>query len=233
MVERLGLVYTPISFHRHMDRLTEFMNLLTVLSVTFDKIFSDIFTQQRSEIGELEEPFDTEHQISSSSLPQKRNPFYCETILAWCKKIRSNAAAFAETHMVEAHHRTGFHMEDLIIPETCILVGSLLNGAKFILEGLVVRKEVMKRNLDISRGLVMTEPLMLELSKKTGRKQTAHAIIHKIAMEAFVNHMPFSELILRNPEVRKYMTEAEIEGCLKPENHLGLVQKIIDAAVKP
>lgn len=99
MMERMGLVYTPISFHRHMDRLTEFMNLLSVLSVTFDKIFSDIFTQQRNEIGELEEPFDTENQISSSSLPQKRNPFYCETILAWCKKIRSNAGCICgNTH---------------------------------------------------------------------------------------------------------------------------------------
>jgi len=231
MLERLGLFPNRISFRRHMDRLAEFMNLLSVLSITFDKICGDIYAQQRNEIGELEEPFDTEHQIGSSSLPQKRNPVYCESIMAWCKKIRSNAGAFAETHMTDSHDFVGFYMEDMVIPETCVLVGAMLNNAKHVFKNLTVKKDVMKRNLDMLQGLIVTEPLMLALSKKTGKKQTAHAIIHKAAMEAFESNAPFDEHILKNREIRSYLSEKEIRDLLKPENHLGLAELCIDRVI--
>jgi adenylosuccinate lyase len=232
ILAKLGMVPNRVSLRRHMDRLTEFMNLLSLLAVTFEKICGDMVTQQRNEVGELEEPFDTEHQIGSSSLPQKRNPVYGESIMAWAKKIRSNASAFAETHMMDSHDFVGFYMEDLIIPETCVLAGAMLNNAKYIFERLVVKKEAMRRNLDMLHGLIMTEPLMLALSKKMGKKQTAHAIIHRIAMEAFERNLPFDQLLLKNNDILKYLSKEEIVELLKPENHLGMTQWSIDNVIK-
>jgi adenylosuccinate lyase len=232
VLARLGLVPNRISLRRHMDRLTEFMHLLSLLAVTFEKICGDIVTAQHNEIGEVEEPFDTEHQIGSSSLPQKRNPVLSEAIMAWAKKIRSNTSAFAETHMMDSHDFVGFYMEDLVIPETCVLAGAMLGNAKIIFEGLTVKREAMRRNLDLLHGLIMTEPLMLALSKKTGKKQTAHAIIHKIAMEAFERNMPFDQLILKNDEILRYFSKEEIGELLKPENHLGMTQWCIDNVIK-
>ena len=232
VLDRLGLIFNPISFRRHMERLTEFMNLLVILAVTFEKICDDLFVQQRNEIAEVEEPFDVAHQIGSSTLPQKRNPVRIEAIETWCKKIRSNAAAFADTRHREAHDITGFYAEDLLIPETCVLASAMLNHAKYIFENLVVRKEGMLRNLHLSNGLVMTESMMIALTKKTGRKQTAHHIIHTVAMEAFEKNIPFKELILENPEIYEYLSKEEIEKLLDPKSYLGLNDHCIDAVIK-
>jgi len=232
MLSKLGLYQNPISFRRHMDRLTEFMNLLCLLAVTFEKICGDLVTQQRNEIAEIEEPFDTEHQIGSSTLPQKRNPFLCEAVIAWAKKIRSNAAAFADAHMMESHDMVGFYTEDLVIPETCVLVGAMLKNVKYVFQNLHVDKEAMRRNLDMHHGVIMTEPLMLELAKKTGKKQTAHAIIHRIAMDAFERNLAFDELVVKSEEIMKHFSKEEITKLVQPETHLGLTQWCIDNVVK-
>jgi len=232
VLERLGLIFNPISFRRHMERLTEFMNLMVIIAVTFEKICDDIFVQQRNEIAELEEPFDVAHQIGSSTLPQKRNPVRIEAIEAWCKKIRSNTAAFAETRHREAHDITGFYAEDLLISETCVLASAMLNHAKYIFENLVVREEGMLKNLNLSNGLVMTESLMIALTKKTGRKQTAHHIIHTVAMEAFERNIPFKELILQSPEIYEYLSKEEIEKLLEPKSYLGLNDHCINAIIE-
>jgi adenylosuccinate lyase len=232
VLERLGLYQDRISMRRHMERLAEFMNLLTLLAMTFEKISEDIFLQQRNEIGELEEPFDTAHQIGSSTLPQKRNPVLCEAIMAWAKKIRSNAAAFADTHMRDAHDITGFYMEDLIIPENCLLAGSILNYMKTIFQGLDVKKDAMRKNLELSNGLAMNEALMFALSKKTGKKQTAHHILHTVAMESFEKGIPFDQYIEGNAEIYDHLTKEEVQNLLKPENYLGMNDKCIDNVVK-
>jgi adenylosuccinate lyase len=232
VLERLGLYPNRVSFRRHLERLTEFLNLLSLLAVTFEKICDDIFLQQRNEIRELEEPFDTESQIGSSTLPQKRNPVLCEAIIAWCKKIRSNASAFAETHMRDSHDIIGFYMEDLIIPETCILAGAMLNNAKYILKNLMVNKEAMRKNLELSHGMIMAETLMLALSKKTGEKQTAHHIFHEAAMEAFEKGIPFDQYILEYSSIYEHLTKEELQHLLNPENYLGLNDRCIDSVVQ-
>jgi adenylosuccinate lyase len=232
VLERLGLYSNRISFRRHLERWIEFMNLLSLLAATFEKICDDIFIQQRSEIGEVEEHFDTESQIGSSTMPQKRNPVLCEAIIAWCRKIRSNASAFSQAHMRESHDSIGFITEDLIIPETCVLSGAMLHAAKSLLENLVVKKDAMRRNLESSNGMIMAEALMLGLSKKTGKKQTAHAIVHQAAMEAFEKGIPFDQYILEYPSIRDHLTQEEIQGLLKPENYLGLSDMCIDRVIQ-
>jgi adenylosuccinate lyase len=215
-----------------MERFTEFMNLLLLLAMTFEKISEDIFLQQRNEVGELEEPFDTAHQIGSSTLPQKRNPVLCEAVMAWAKKIRSNAAALADTHMRDSHDITGFYMEDLIIPETCLLTGSMLNYMKTIFQGLVVKKDAMRKNVELSNGLIMNEALMFALSKKTGKKQTAHHILHTAAMESFEKGIPFDQYIAGNAEIYDHLTKEEVQNLLNPENYLGMNDRCIDNVIK-
>ncbi len=232
VLERLGLFGSRISFRRHLDRLTEFMYLLSLVTVTFEKIFDDIFFHMRSEIEELEEPPAEEGPSESSTLPQKRNPVRCQAVLAWCKKIRSNAAAFAETHMRQSHDTIGFTMENLIIPETCVLTGAVLSSARYFLENMRVKKAAMKRNLESSNGLIMTEALMLALSKKTGQKQTAHASVHRAAMEAWERGIPFSEFVLEYPAIIEHLAKDEVQELLKPENYLGLIDMCIDRVIQ-
>jgi 3-carboxy-cis,cis-muconate cycloisomerase len=97
---------------------------------------------------------------------------------------------------------------------------------------LVVKKDAMRRNLESSNGMIMAEALMLGLSKKTGKKQTAHAIVHQAAMEAFEKGVPFDKYILEYPSIRDHLTREEIQGLLKPENYLGLSDMCIDRVIQ-
>ncbi|MCX5906352.1 MAG: adenylosuccinate lyase [Deltaproteobacteria bacterium] len=231
VLDRFGLGIPTINIQPQIERLTEFLQLLALMGVTFEKIADEIFLFQRNEFAQLEEPFDTERQISSSTMPQKRNPNRCEMVKALAKKIRSNCAGFSEIYMRDYRDHSPFYLEDFTIPETVILTSTMLNQAKFVFKGLTVKKENMRRNLDISQGLIMTEPLMLGLSKKTGKKETGFAWVHKAAMEAFEKGKPFGEYIEKFPEIRKYLSPDEIQTLLNPENYLGLNDQLIDDVI--
>jgi 3-carboxy-cis,cis-muconate cycloisomerase len=123
-------------------------------------------------------------------------------------------------------------MENLIIPESCILTGDILHGAKFILSNLHVHPGAMRRNLDKTGGLVMTEALMLGLAKKTGGKQAARELVQKAILDALQQEVPFMEFILAYPELHQHLKKEEIESLLLPENYLGLIDMCIDKAIK-
>ncbi len=231
VLERFGLQVPRINIQPQIERLTEFLQLLALMGVSFEKIADEIFLFQRNEFAQLEEPFDTEKQVSSSTMPQKRNPNRCEMIKALAKKIRSNCAGFAEIYMRDYRDHSPFYLEDFTIPETVILTSTMLQQAKFVFQGLTVKKENMRRNLNISRGLIMAEPLMLALAKKTGKKETGLDLIHRAAMEAFEKGKPFGETVENLPEIRKSFSPEEIRSLLQPENYLGLNDRLIDEVI--
>ena len=231
VLDRLGLYAQDISFSRNIERFTEFMMLLMILAQSFEKIFSDIFFMQREEVGELEEPHDAHGPAGSSSMPQKRNPMRTQFILARCKKIRSNAAVLGDVQVQQSHDMIAFSMENLIIPESCVLIGDVLNDVKYVLRDLVVYPDVMRQNFENTHGLVMAESLMLGLSRKTGKKQEAHDIVRKAVLEALKKEQPFSHFVHAYKPIIEHLAPDEINVLLSPENHLGLVQRSIDAAI--
>lgn len=232
VLARLGLSVPTISVQPRIERLTEFMSLLAQMTVSFEKIANEIFLFQRNEFSQLEEPFDTEHQISSSTMPQKRNPNRSELIKALSKKIRSNANAFSEIYMLDFRDHAPFYLEDLVIPETVLLTDTMLKQARYVLSGLSVNKEAMRRNLDIGGGLIMAEPLMLALSQRTGKKETAMRIVHKAAMEAFERGVAFAEYAAELPEVKRYLSKEDVTKLLDPEGYLGLNDFLIDRVIE-
>ena len=231
VLERFGLKAPKISIQPQIERLSEFLQLLALMSVSFEKIADELFLFQRNEFAQTEEPFDTERQISSSTMPQKRNPNRCEMIKALAKKIRSNSNGFSEIYMRELRDHSPFYLEDLVIPETILLASTMLKQAKFIFKGLIVKPENMERNLKISQGLIMTEAIMLALSQKTGKKETGFSMVHASAMEAFEKGIPFDKFIENSPEFQKYFTKAEIQEILNPQNYLGLTDRLINDVI--
>lgn len=232
VLESFGLNVPTITIQPQLERLAEFMNLLSMLTVSFGKIADEIFLLQRNEFAELEEPFDTASQISSSTMPQKRNPNRCELIRALSIKIRSNAFAFSNIAMQQERDHAPFYLEDLIIPETCILVSTMLEMAKFVLDKLIVKGKNMAKNLELTGGSIMTEAVMLALAKKTGRKETGFQIVHNVAMEAFEKGINFEDQMNNYPEVNKYFTKEEIKTVLDPETYLGLNDLLIEGVIK-
>ena len=232
VLHRFDLHSPPISIQPQIERWTEYLQLLALMAVTFEKIADEIFLFQRNEFQQLEEPFDTAHQISSSTMPQKRNPNRCEMIKALAKKIRSNCAGFSEIYMREFRDHSPFYLQDMVIPETSILTSTILEQAKFIIAGLKVKPEKMAANLSISGGSLLTEALMLALAVKTGKKETGFALVHKAAMESFEKGEDFTEYAANLKEIQEYFSEDEIRSILDPANYLGMNDRLIDQVIK-
>lgn len=165
-------------------------------------------------------------------MPQKRNPNRCEMIKALSKKIRSNSNAFSEIQMRDFRDHSPFYLEDLVIPETCILTSTILEQTKYVLKGLNINKDILKKNMDITEGQLMSENIMLTLSAKTGKKETGMQVVHDISMESFEKGIPFDQYVREQPKIHEYLSNEEIDEVLKPENYLGLnnvlINKIVD-----
>ena len=232
VLEHFGLGIPKISVQPRNERFNEYMYLCAMISNTLEKIAEDIIFNQRNEVQQLEEPFDTEHQICSSTMPQKRNPVMCENMRGIAVLIRMNANAQGETFHRDLRDDSPFFVEDIKMPETAILMDSMLKEALCVFSGLKVHPENMRRNLDNDEGLLMAEPLALYLAKKCGKKDTAMRIVHKISMESFEKKIPYCQYVKQMPELREYLTEEEIDNILNPENYLGLTDKAIDNVLK-
>ncbi len=232
VLERFGLGVPPISVQPRNERFNEYMYICAMIANTLEKIAEDIIFNQRNEVQQLEEPFDTEHQICSSTMPQKRNPVMCENMRGVAVLIRMNANAQGETFHRDLRDDSPFFVEDIKMPETAILMDAILKEAYTVFSGLVVHPENMRRNLDNDEGLLMAEPLALYLATKCGKKDTAMRIVHKISMESFEKKIPYCQYVKQMPELREYLSEEEIDNILNPENYLGLTDRAIDNVLK-
>ena len=215
------------------DRLAEFICLLALISSSLDKFGREIRNLQRTEIHELEEPFKEEVQVGSSTMPQKRNPISSEKICGLAKILRSLAVAALENVVIE-HERdlTNSSCERTMVPEACILLDEQLKTMKKVLKGLRIYPENMKRNLNLTKGLIMAEAVMLTLVKKGIGRQEAHEIIRRCAMKAYKNNIDFFDALKTDKTVQNYLTEEEIKQALNPYNYTGTAKTQIENIIK-
>ena len=226
-LKRLGLKAPLICWHAARDRFAEFLNLLAIIASTCAKVANEIRTLLRIEIGEFGEPVSAS-KIGSSTMPQKKNPTRCEETIALAKLIRRNGLAMMEAMEVE-HERDGsvWRVEYVAIPESCLLTGTLLRNLKEISGGLLVYPENMRRNIELSKGLIMSETLMFALASKIG-KQSAHQLIWECVKRTMENKLDFRKVVRGNKIIKKHLTDKEIDNCFNYEKHTGLSKEIVD-----
>jgi adenylosuccinate lyase len=219
-ISRVGLDIPDIAWHSSRDRLAELVSVLAIVSGTLGKIGNEIAVMQMTEISELAEGF-TEGAVGSSTMPHKRNPTAPETIHMLGHLIRAAAAATFES-MFSTFERDGalWKIEWKTVNETVIMAGAIAAKSKKLLSNLTVNPERMKKNLDLLKGLMLSEPVMLVLGEKIG-KQTAHELVYQISMKAFETNADFCELLLQNREVSGNLSRTELEKILDPEGYTG------------
>jgi adenylosuccinate lyase len=222
VLEELGLGLPSIVSHMlQRDRLAEFAQILAMLSTTLGKIGHEVFTLQRPEIGEIEEPFQVGKQVGSSAMPHKRNPFRSEASWGMARLVRALALSVTESQLLENENDISMLSSTYIsIPLCCLLTSRLLHEFKFILGNLKVDTNRMRRNLEITKGLSCSGQIMMKLAEKIGRK-TAYTLIYDTAMEANQSGKDFETLLLENEGVRKVLTIEEIKNSLNPALNLG------------
>ncbi|MCZ2855932.1 MAG: adenylosuccinate lyase [Candidatus Bathyarchaeota archaeon] len=215
------------------DRHAELICLLAMITSTLDKIATEIRELQRTEIGELAEPFERAKQVGSSTMPHKRNPELCERVSGLAKIMRSLVVPALE-NFATWHERdlTQSSAERFIIPEACILTDYMLNLMTNIIEKLQVYEERMRMNIELTQGRIMSEAVMIALARKGMSRQKAHEHLRRLAIKSEMEKRPFKRVLSEDKTVQKLLSTREISKVLNPRNYLGTAVKQVKLVIR-
>jgi len=233
VMKKLGIKPADISTQIvQRDRYAEVVCLFAMIASTLDNIATEIRELQRTEIGEIFEPFQKEKQVGSSTMPHKRNPELCERICGLARILRSLVVPALE-NIPTWHERdlTQSSAERFIIPEACILTDYILTLMTNILSNLQVDEKRMLKNIELSQGRTMSEAVMLALTRKGMSRQEAHELMRTLTIKSESEGQPFKDTLLKNDIVRKMVSEKEIDSALDPRNYLGTATKQVESVV--
>lgn len=230
MMARLNLRKPDLPWHNSRDNIAEFCAVLSMISATMGKIAQEIINLQRTEVGEVEEPFNV-GKIGSSTMPHKRNPMLCEAAVALARLVARNMPVALDA-MIQTHERDwiGDHLEWALVPEICIMCDGALSLTTRVLGGVQVYPEQMQRNLDRLGGLMLSEAVMLALAAKIGR-QTAHDIVYECSMKTIEEKKSFRQTLAAHPTVKVNLSIGEIEQLLDPAQYTGLASYYVDQVI--
>ncbi|RLG95012.1 adenylosuccinate lyase [Candidatus Bathyarchaeota archaeon] len=234
VMKKLGLKAAEVSTQIiQRDRHAELVCVLAIIASTLDKFATEIRELQRTEIGEVFEPFKRERQVGSSTMPHKRNPELCERICGLAKVVRGLVIPALE-NIPTWHERdlTQSSSERFIIPEACILVDYMLHLMIGILSNLEVDEERMRKNIELTQGRIMSEALMLALTRKGMSRQEAHELVRRLAIKSADEKRPFKDVIMEDDRITSLLSMEEIEEALDPEMYLGTAVKQVELAIK-
>src|SRR5580658_9693946 len=204
--QRLGLRPAPIASQViSRDRHANYIATLALVAATLEKIALEIRHLQRTEVREVEEPF-AEGQKGSSAMPHKRNPVTCEQICGLARVVRSNAQAAFE-NIALWHERDISHssVERIILPDTTSAVDYMLARTIWLISGLRVSPDRMKRNLDLTRGLVFSGQLLLDLAAAGMLREDAYRLVQRHAMKSWEEETDFHAAISEDPQIARYL----------------------------
>ncbi len=229
-LEKLGLRAPAVSWTASRDRLAEWLNLLALIAATADRIGHEVYNLQRPEIGELSEGL-VPGTVGSITMPQKRNPEISEHLGTLARMVRYHAAHMSE-NLVHDHERDGraWKGEWAILPGACLAAGKALALLHNLLEHLEVNVARMRDNLLATKGFVQAERVMLALAPKLG-KQSAHALVYRVAMEATKRGITLREAVLADPQIVAQLGVAGIENPFDLEQSTGCCAQMVDRVV--
>jgi adenylosuccinate lyase len=231
---RLGLEAAPVASQViQRDRHAELLSALAITAASLEKFALEIRGLQKTEIGEVEEPFG-KGQKGSSAMPHKRNPIGCEQIVGLARLIRGNAQAAFE-NIALWHERDISHssVERVILPDSFIALDHMLRRCTRIVRGMVVHVDRMRENLDRSRGVVFSGTVLLGLAKRGVSREQAYEWVQRNAMRSFDERRNFKALLLGDPELTAVLPPSEIERAFDLDDQLKHVDDIFDRVFQP
>jgi adenylosuccinate lyase len=226
---RLGLRPAPVSSQViQRDRHAELLSTLAITAASLEKFALEIRGLQKTEIGEVEEPF-ARGQKGSSAMPHKRNPIGCEQICGLARVLRANAHAALE-NIALWHERDISHssVERVIVPDSFIALDHMLRRFAGIVRGMIVYPDRMRENLHRSRGVVFSGTVLLELARKGVAREVAYEWVQRNAMRSLADAVEFKLLLLADTDIARVLTADEIERAFDLDEQLKHVDEVFD-----
>lgn len=225
--KRLGLKPASISTQIvQRDHHAEFFTTLAILASSIEKFAVELRHLQRTEVLEAEEFF-SRGQKGSSAMPHKRNPISAENLTGLARLIRSYSIASLE-NIPLWHERDISHssVERVIAPDATILIDYMLNRLTSLIENLIVYPEKMKANLRKMGGLIFSEAVLLLLTEKGCSREEAYGLVQRNALKVWESGEDFKALLLRDEDIRRFLTPAELDDAFDVQSHLKHVEDI-------
>lgn len=231
---KMGLKPEPVSTQVvQRDRHAEFLNTLAIIGASLEKTAIEIRHLQRTEVLEAEEYF-SKGQKGSSAMPHKRNPIVSERIAGLARLLRGNAMAAIENVSLW-HERDISHssVERVIIPDSCITLDYMLGLAIKLIDNLIIYPENMLKNLNLTRGLIFSQTVLLRLTEKGMTREDAYAFVQKSAMDVWAEpNKNLKDELLNSQDVGKYLSVDEVEELFNPDKLLKNLDYIFSRSVE-
>ncbi len=217
--ERLGLKAASISNQVvQRDRHASYLSAIAITGATLEKVALEVRHLQRTEVREAEEPF-KKGQKGSSAMPHKRNPIIAERVCGMARLLRADALAGLE-NVALWHERDISHssVERVILPDATTTLDYMLLKMTDLIKGMVVYPERMEHNLNLTGGLIFSQPVLLALVEKGASREDAYSLVQRHAMEVWERGGDFLRLLQDDPEVMALLSERELEACFNYDN---------------
>ncbi|MCD6123698.1 adenylosuccinate lyase [bacterium] len=210
----------------HRDRHAFYIATLALIASTIEKIATEIRNLQRTEIAEVEEPFAAK-QKGSSAMPHKRNPVKSEQLCGLARLVRSYVIPAME-NIVLWHERDISHssVERVILPDATTLIDYMLDRLNYILSGLRVNTDKMMENIMLTRGHIFSQRLMHRLIRAGLPRETAYLLVQGRAMASWAKGLDFREEVIKDGEIRRYISLEEIEALFDLDVYIRYVNYI-------
>ena len=229
--DALGLTPAPVASQVvQRDRHAELLSALAITAASLEKFAVEVRGLQKTEIGEVAEPF-AKGQKGSSAMPHKRNPIGCEQITGLARLVRGNAMAALE-NVALWHERDISHssVERVIVPDSFCALDHMVRRFTRIVGGLVVYSERMRDNLERSRGVGFSGTVLLELASRGASREDAYVMVQRNAMRSHDESLDFKSLLLGDSEVMAVLSSDDISRAFDLDVQLRHVDAIMDRA---
>jgi adenylosuccinate lyase len=230
VMKRLGLgVPDATSQVIQRDRYAEFVFLMANIAASVERLATEIRLLQRSEVGEVMEPFDEKKQVGSSTMAQKRNPVTCENSCGLARIIRAYVTpALENVPLWHERDLTNSSAERMMMPHACILTDYILRNMTTVVKGMKVRPEAMLANLKATKGLIMSESVMIALVGKGMDRQDAHELLRVASARAVSEGRDLHDILSGDETVKKHLTPKELRAALEYSCYTGTSAETVE-----
>jgi 3-carboxy-cis,cis-muconate cycloisomerase len=230
LAKELALRPAELPWHAHRDRLAEVAVTLGLLVASLGKMARDIALMTQTEIAEVAEPAAT-GRGGSSSMPQKRNPVACATVLAAATRVPALVSVVLSA-MPQEHERGlgGWQTEWETIPEIFLLTSGALSQVRQLITGLRVDAERMRANLDATHGLIYSESVSMALARAIGHA-AAHKLVERACRHAVEHRCPLQEVVLGDAAITAHLAVSEMTSLFDPRQHVRAAARLVDQAL--
>jgi adenylosuccinate lyase len=226
----LGLTPVPATQVLARDRHAELLYACASVGASVEAFALEIRHLQRTEVGEVEEPFRAGRQKGSSAMPHKRNPVKSEQLTGLARVLRGNLGAGLE-NVALWHERDISHssVERIILPDSCLLAYYLLVKFRAIVDGMIVHPDRMLENLDASYGLVFSQPVLLALVEAGSSRDDAYRVVQRAATRTWEERRPFLDVLREDPDVTGRLSDEQLAACFDLKRAIGNVGRTFAA----